>query len=179
MTEKWSILIPVLASAPTLEEHDRHVQATLAGSEDAPSQSSEVGWFEAVEIESELSVQRETRPGAQVGIGEDVSVCARTAAPSLLPDPQADEVMIEADQPVEVPLEVEGRRRVARAAILKVTPGMAARKIDRLTAGVLKVTAATARRPQRGWGVGGHALSIEASCAGVSSTSAADMLSRT
>ena len=117
-----------------LEEHNRDVDALVAGGDDVVAQPVEVGRVERREIESRLAVFRRSGPGAGPRLRRHAEVegASGDLRPELLPTPQPDEIVAALFQELEVAAEVVRLRglRAVRAGpgtivevVVDVRPG--------------------------------------------------------
>src|SRR5690349_21354037 len=122
---------------PPVEEHHRHVDASIPGIDDALAQSIEVGQVELREIELWFAVggAAATRPRPRLWRHTEMEIPAGCLRLELLPTPEPNEVVPVLVEEIEVRGVVVHFRRLAALtawtqAILKIVPDVRAGEID-------------------------------------------------
>ena len=115
---------------PTFEEHHGNVDPPFPGGHDPGAEALEVRRFELLQIEARLAIRGQLRSGAAPGMRSGAKSAWRLAIVGAgvpaeqLPAPEPDEVVVVANQELEVRVEIERRRRLGFSHVLKAVPGV-------------------------------------------------------
>src|SRR5678809_425613 len=90
MASPWiSRVLWLFPDAPSLKQHDRDIDAAIAGGLHSGSQPIEVGLIKLRQINFRLAVERHTRASSQIRQGFDFNLLCCPIPSRLLPDPKA------------------------------------------------------------------------------------------
>src|SRR6185295_15975401 len=125
---------------PPLEQHDRNVNSTVAGGDDALTHAIEIRRIEFGQVEFRLVIAGRagagTHPGMQLAkLDHAFGLCIGPLR--RLPTPQTEKIMVMRDQEIQVTVVIKLWRRIVAGrktmpVVLEVMPVVRPGEIDRL-----------------------------------------------